>query len=47
MPPGGAETRGLQLATLHRIVQERLTGAELARALDDAEKELAGGNPDS
>jgi carboxypeptidase Taq len=47
MPPGGAETRGQQLATLHRIVQERLTGAELARALENAEKEAASADPDS
>src|SRR5258708_7471876 len=47
MPVGGAETRGQQLATLHRIVQERLTGAELAGALDDAERELAGAEPNS
>jgi carboxypeptidase Taq len=47
MPPGGAETRGHQLATLSQIAQEKFTSAELARALAQAEAEVAGDEPDS
>ncbi len=37
MPPGGAETRGEQLATLSSLAQERLISSELKAALDQAE----------
>lgn len=36
MPPGGAEARGEQLATLHRLAHERLTAPAMATALADA-----------
>ena len=41
MPPGGAATRGEQLATLTRIAQERFTGATMGRLLDGAEAPAA------
>ncbi len=47
MPPGGAEARGQQLATITRIAQERFASAETARLLDGAEAEIAGEGPDS
>ena len=47
MPPGGAETRGMQLATMSRIVQERITSEALAQCLARAEQEAQGGDPDS
>ncbi len=47
MPPGGAETRGYQLATLTRVAQEHFVGDQTARLLDAAERELAGADPDS
>ena len=37
MPPGGAETRGEQLATLSSLAQERLTSERLKAALAEAE----------
>ncbi len=47
MPPGGAETRGYQLATLTRVAQEHFVSDQTARLLDAAERELAGADPDS
>jgi carboxypeptidase Taq len=47
MPSGGAETRGMQLATLSRIAHEHFTGEKTARLLDAAEAEVAGEDPDS
>jgi len=47
MPPGGAETRGHQLATLARISQEHFISAKTARLLDAAEAELVGADADS
>lgn len=38
MPPGGAETRGHQIATLTRVARDLLLAPETARALDAAEK---------
>ena len=47
MPPGGAATRGEQLATLTRIAQERFTGATMGSLLDGAEAEVQGEEGDS
>jgi carboxypeptidase Taq len=47
MPPGGAETRGMQLATLSRLAQEHFISDKTARLLDTAEAEIAGEAPDS
>ncbi len=47
MPPGGAETRGLQLATLSQLAQERFTSDTTARLLDRAEAEVQSDDPDS
>lgn len=41
MPPGGATTRGQQLATLNTLAKEHFTGDETARLLDAAEAEIA------
>jgi carboxypeptidase Taq len=35
MPPGGAEARGRQMATLSRLAHEKFTSAEVGRLLDD------------
>lgn len=37
MPPGGAATRGAQLATLSRLAQEHFISSETARLLDGAD----------
>jgi carboxypeptidase Taq len=47
MPPGGAETRGQQLATLSRLAQERFTGAQMGRMLNAAEVDVEGEDPNS
>lgn len=47
MPPGGAVTRGQQLATLSKIAQEHFTGETTARLLDAAETEVAGDDRDA
>ena len=47
MPAGGIETRGHQLATLSRIVQERFVSEKFLRALDAAEEEVVGEDEDS
>jgi carboxypeptidase Taq len=41
MPPGGADARGRQLATLTRFSHERFTDAEIGRLLDAAAAETA------
>ncbi len=41
MPPGGAQTRGEQLATLASLAQERLTSSALKAALEEAEENPA------
>ncbi len=41
MPPGGAETRGQQIATLSSLAHERLTGDPLSDALVSAEGEVS------
>jgi carboxypeptidase Taq len=35
MPPGGAEARGRQMATLSRLAHEKFTSAEVGQLLDD------------
>src|SRR5689334_21937907 len=47
MPPGGAETRGYQLATLSRLAQERFISDKTARLLDAAEKDVVDEPPES
>lgn len=47
MPPGGAQTRGNQLATLSRIAHEHFAGDETARILDAVEAEITGEDADS
>jgi carboxypeptidase Taq len=47
MPPGGAQTRGYQLATLSRVAQEYFVGDQTARLLDAAEREISNEDPDS
>ncbi len=40
MPPGGAEARGQQLATLGKIAQEKFTADEVGVLLEDLQKEF-------
>jgi len=47
MPPGGAEARGNQLATLGKISHQKFTSEEIGKLLGDLEKEYAGADPDS
>ncbi len=47
MPPGGAQTRGYQLATLSRLANEHFAGDKTARILDAVEAEIANEDPDS
>ncbi|MFN8378076.1 MAG: carboxypeptidase M32 [Anaerolineae bacterium] len=47
MPPGGAETRGAQLATLSRLAQEHFISGQTERLLDGAEAEVASDSADS
>ena len=47
MPPGGAETRGMQLATLSRLAHEHFVSDKTARLLDAVEAEIAGEDPES
>lgn len=46
MPPGGAATRGSQIATLMVLAQEKLIGTATRHALDAAESETASLPPD-
>jgi carboxypeptidase Taq len=47
MPPGGAQGRAMQLATLGRLAHERLVSDEMGAALEAAEPEAAALDPDS
>ena len=47
MPPGGAEARGRQLATLGRLAHEKFTDAALGRLLDELERGTGDRSPDS
>ncbi len=47
MPPGGAENRGQQLATLQQIAHEKLVSDEIGRLLDDLQPYAAQLDPDS
>jgi carboxypeptidase Taq len=42
MPPGGAEARGRQIATLSRIAHEKFTDAAVGRLLDALEQQATG-----
>jgi carboxypeptidase Taq len=42
MPPGGAETRGQQLATLTGLARKLILSGELRQALEGAEREVQG-----
>ncbi|SFZ83354.1 carboxypeptidase Taq [Devosia enhydra] len=47
MPPGGAITRGRQIATLTEVAREHLVAIETRRLLDKADAETAGLKPDT
>ena len=47
MPRGGAQGRAMQLATLRRLGHERLVSEETGEALEAAESEVEGLDPDS
>ncbi len=47
MPPGGAESRGIQLATMSSISHQKFTADEIGTLLDDLEKEFEGSDPDA
>jgi len=47
MPPGGAQARAMQLATLSRMAHERLVSDEVRAALEAAESEVEGLDDDS
>ncbi len=47
MPPGGAENRGQQLATLQRIEHDKFVQEEVGRLLDDLQPYAAQLEPDS
>lgn len=47
MPPGGAQTRGQQMATLSRLAKDLFVSDKTARLLDAAEAEIAAEAPDS
>nr|NPV86560.1 carboxypeptidase M32 [Anaerolineae bacterium] len=47
MPPGAAEGRGHQLATLARLRHVRLTSEELGTLLEELEQQIRGCDPDS
>ncbi|MDZ4764228.1 MAG: carboxypeptidase M32 [Chloroflexota bacterium] len=47
MPPGGAETRGYQLASLSKLSQQHFISDQTARLIDAAEAEIAGDDADS
>jgi len=47
MPPGGAEARGHQLATLGSIAHQKFTSDEIGSLLGDLEKEFSGADADS
>ena len=47
MPPGGAENRGYQLATLQQIAHTKFVSDEIGRLLDDLQPYAAQLDPDS
>lgn len=47
MPPGGAEERAKQMATLARLAHEKWTSDEVGQLLEDARTEVHGADPDS
>ncbi len=47
MPPGGAEARGHQLATMSSLSHQKFTTDEIGQLLDDLEEEFEDGDPDS
>ena len=47
MPPGGAEARGQQLATLSKISQEKFITDEVGSLIEDLKKEFAGTDSES
>jgi carboxypeptidase Taq len=47
MPPGGARARAMQLATLGRVAHEKLVSDDMGAALEAAESETKGMDPDS
>lgn len=47
MPPGGAEARGEQLATLSKLAHELFVSDETGRLLEEAERAVDGMDPDS
>ncbi|HSB65795.1 MAG TPA: carboxypeptidase M32, partial [Anaerolineales bacterium] len=47
MPPGGAENRGQQLATLQQIAHEKFVTDQVGRLLDDLQPYVAQLDPDS
>lgn len=46
MPPGGAEARGQQLATIGKIAQEKFTSDEVGSLLEDLKKEFSNAETD-
>jgi carboxypeptidase Taq len=47
MPPGGAEARGEQLATLSKLAHEIFASDKTGQLLEEAERALDGADPDS
>ena len=47
MPPGAAESRGYQMATLGKIAHEKFTSDEVGQLIEAAQAEVAGADPDS
>jgi len=47
MPPGGAEARGQQLATLGKLAQIKFASDEVGKLLDELKPEFAGRDPSS
>lgn len=47
MPPGGAEARGYQLATLGSLTHQKFTSEEIGKLIADLKVEFADADPDS
>ena len=47
MPPGGAEVRGHQLATLGSLTHQKFTAPEIGQLIEDIKAELGDTDPDS
>jgi carboxypeptidase Taq len=47
MPPGATEDRSMQLATLNRIIHEKLTSDEIGELIDKLKPEMSSLDPDS